>query len=156
MQTLEHTSHGWHLAQTAHYQSDFGDAGGSALTRGLAHARVGHVIAPSATSLPHSSWSPARSAERWSCPWSGRWRTCTREAALPHAHAPARPRSRVDRARTWVRAPPKVLPDAVVNRARDKLRAGSIFFSQPSGIRCSTVGHGLLESASQGAQQKTH
>ena len=37
----------------------------------------------------------------------------TREAARPDAHAPARPRSRVVRARTWVRAPPMVLPDAV-------------------------------------------
>ena len=92
MQTLEHTGHGWHPAQTARYQSDFGDTGGSALTRGPAHARVGRVIAPSAPSLPQSSWLPARSAERWSCPWSGRWRTRTREAARPHAHAPARPR----------------------------------------------------------------
>ena len=55
MQTLEHTGHGWHPAQTARYQSDFGDTGGSALTRGPAHARVGRVIAPSAPSLPHSS-----------------------------------------------------------------------------------------------------
>ena len=38
----------------------------------------------------------------------------TREAAHPDAHAPARPRSRVVRARTWVRAPPRVLPDAVL------------------------------------------
>ena len=30
MQTLEHTGHGWHPAQTARYQSDFGDTGGSA------------------------------------------------------------------------------------------------------------------------------
>jgi hypothetical protein len=112
MPTGDQSGDGWHPAQPASYQSDCGDAGGSALTRGPAHARVGRVIAPSAPSLTHSSSLRAERAAR-----SARAvpeRTRTREAARPHAHAPARPRSRVVRARTWVRAPPRVLPDAVL------------------------------------------
>ena len=84
----------------------------------------------------------ARSAERSSCPGAD---AGGRAPAKPRALTPTRPRVRVFRARTWVRAPPRVLPDAVVNRARapDKLRGRPFFFSQPSGIGCSTVGRGV-------------
>ena len=67
--------------------------GGSALTRGPAHACAGRVI-PSAPSLPHSSWPLARSAERWSWPWSWRElaleRVCTAKPCVPsHSHSAA-------------------------------------------------------------------
>ena len=90
MQTLEHTGHGWHPAQTARYQSDFGDTGGSALTRGPAHARVGRVIAPSAPSLPHSSALSAPRAARSARAVPER----TLADAHPRSRAPSRPRAR--------------------------------------------------------------
>ena len=99
-------------------------------------------------------------------PRSGRWRTRTREAARPHAHAPARPRSRVVRARTWVRAPPRVLPDASLNRARaprvpaTKCGPDPFFFSSADRrLVTATVSARAVESASaasEGARQKTH
>ena len=150
MRTLEHTGHGWHPAQTARYQSDFGDTGGSALTRGPAHARVGRVIAPSAPSLPQSSWLPARSAERWSCPWSGRWRTRTREAARPHAHAPARPRFPCSHLGACAAegAPGRRRKPS----ARSRQTAGPSIFFFP------TVWNRMFDgwSRSEGARQKTH
>ena len=94
---------------------------------------------------------------------SGRWRTRTREAARPHAHAPARPRSRVVRARTWVRAPPRVLPDAVLKPSarspRDATKCGpeflpTVFFSSAD-RRLVTVTVSGVEYASEGARQKT-
>ena len=80
-------------SEEASYQSDFGDAGGSALTRGPAHARVGRVIAPSAPSLPHSSSQRAeRCAECSSCPGAD---AGGRAPAKPRALTPTRPRVRV-------------------------------------------------------------
>ena len=71
----------------------------------------------------------------------------TREAAHPDAHAPARPRSRVVRARTWVRAPPMVLPDAVregreTKRALPALRQSAPEFFRNFFFPALTVGHG--------------
>ena len=90
MPTGDQSGDGWHPAQSASYQSDFGDAGGSALTRGPAHARVGRVIAPSAPSLTHSS--ALRAPERSSCPGAD---AGGRAPAKPRALTPTRPRVRV-------------------------------------------------------------
>ena len=88
---------------------------------------------------------------------SGRWWTRTREAARPHAHAPARPRSRVVRARTWVRAPPMVLPDAVRKPSARSPRSDKVHrnFVFPA-LTVVTVTVSAVESASEGARQKTH
>ena len=68
----------------------------------------------------------------------------TREAAHPDAHAPARPRSRVVRARTWVRAPPMVLPDAVRKPSARSPRSDKVHrnFSGIFFFPALTVGHG--------------
>ena len=70
----------------------------------------------------------------------------TREAAHPDAHAPARPRSRVVRARTWVRAPPMVLPDAVrkpsARSPRSDNRVSAPEFFRNFVFPALTVGHG--------------
>ena len=92
---------------------------------------------------------------------SGRWRTRTREAARPHT--PARPRSRVVRARTWVRAPPRVLPDAVLMPSARSPRSSATKcgnFCQPFFFPLVIDGwsrsRSRAESASEGARQKTH
>jgi len=89
-------------------------------------------------------------APRWSCPWSGRWRTRTREAARPHAHAPARPRFPCSHLGACAAegAPGRRRKPS----ARSRQTAGPSIFFFP------TVWNRMFDgwSRSEGARQKTH